>query len=121
MLAEMEEIRRSLAEKSMELEELRENNKKKMAFQEKEIEETYGDLSTYAQEEKALRVKVNQLENDLELHFKRLDIICKSKGMQRPQRKTTAPENKRVGGGSYVSPYRQGSGARGVSNGSNSN
>ena len=38
------------------------------------------------QEEKKTRVKVNQLENDLLLQLKRLDIICKSKGLPRPGR-----------------------------------
>ena len=53
-----------------------------------------------------MRVKVNQLENELEHHLKRLDIICKSKGLPKPVRKfpTTQQTNK---GSGYVSPYRR--------------
>lgn len=38
------------------------------------------------QDEKKFRVKINQLENDLLHQIKRLDIICKSKGLPRPKR-----------------------------------
>ena len=61
-------------------------------------------------EEKKTRVKVNQLENDLEHQLKRLDIICKSKGMPRPKRPTVLPDRPNRGG-SYVSPYRVAKGA----------
>lgn len=98
--AALEELRRQLADQSIELEEIREQYKKKYAFQQKDLEESYSEISTYRQEEKALRVKVNQMENELEMNLKRLDIICKSKGLPRPQRKTTQPVR-------YVSPYRQ--------------
>ena len=37
-------------------------------------------------DEKKMRVKINQIENDLLAQIKRLDIICKSKGMPRPKR-----------------------------------
>jgi len=47
---------------------------------------------------------MNQLENDLELQIRRLDIICKSKGLPRPKRQTSTD---RKPGGSYVSPYGQ--------------
>ena len=50
-------------------------------------------------------MKINQLENDLEHQLKRLEIICKSKGMPRPKRPSVLPE-KANRGGSYVSPYR---------------
>ena len=52
-------------------------------------------------------MKVNQLENELEHHFKRLDIICKSKGLPRPIKKfnTTYASSNR--GSSYISPYRR--------------
>lgn len=86
---EIEELRKQLAESSVELEEMREQNKKKLAFQEKDIEDHYSELSTYNQEEKTLRVKVKQIENELELQFKRLEIICKTKGLPRPQKKFT--------------------------------
>lgn len=55
-----------------------------MALQEKDMEEYYTELGHIKNEEKALRVKVNQLENELDHHLKRLDIICKSKGLARP-------------------------------------
>ena len=46
-MAEIDELRRKLAENSVELEEIRENNKKKLAMQEKDIEEHYMELSSY--------------------------------------------------------------------------
>jgi len=48
------------------------------------MDEYYEQLAGYRNEEKITRVKVNQLENELEHHMKRLDIICKSKGLPRP-------------------------------------
>jgi hypothetical protein len=60
-------------------------------------------------------VRVNQIENDLEHHFKRLDIICKSKGMPRPQKKAGLfPEKPVAGsrGSAYVSPYRRNNGSQ---------
>ena len=54
-----------------------------------------------------MRIKINQLENDLTLQIKRLDIICKSKGLPRPKRDILG--NGSQGGsqtrGTYVSPY----------------
>ena len=68
-----------------------------------------------------MRVKINQLENDLEHQLKRLDIICKSKGMPRPKRPAVLPDRPNRGG-SYVSPYRVAKGnspaARNLSNNS---
>lgn len=61
--AEVEEMRRQLADASVELEEAKEQNKKRLALQSKDIDENYSELSTYRQEEKVLRVKLNQLEN----------------------------------------------------------
>lgn len=122
-MAEIDELRRQLAETSVELEEIRENNKRKLAMQEKDIEEHYMELSNYGHDEKGLRVKVKQLENDLDLQIKRLDIICKTKGLPRPQRKRFEGEGvKGRSPGSYVSPYRQnGSTSKDKqSNGSNS-
>lgn len=57
-------------------------------------------------EEKKVRVKINQLENDLEYQLKRLDLVCKTKGMQRPKRPSILPEKPARGSASYVSPYR---------------
>jgi len=60
--------------------------KKIIAKQAKELEEYYMDLDTFRAEEKKYRVKVRQLENELELNLKRLDIICKTKGLPRASR-----------------------------------
>ena len=43
------------------------------------------------------------MENEIEINFKRLDIICKSKGLPRPKRQNETPKRT---GGAYVSPYR---------------
>ena len=51
---------------------------------------------------------MNQIENDLELQFKRLTIICKSKGQPKPKRPDCLPETPARQSGSYVSPYRAG-------------
>lgn len=59
-------------------------------------------------DEKKLRVKINQIENDLELQFKRLTIVCKSKGQPKPKRPDCLPETPVRRGGGYVSPYRSG-------------
>jgi hypothetical protein len=53
------------------------------------MEEYYEQLAFYKNDEKQVRVKVNQLENELDHHLKRLDIICKSKGLPRPQRRAS--------------------------------
>jgi hypothetical protein len=56
--------------------------------------------------------------------LKRLDIICKSKGLPRPQRRTLSNASGGARGSNYVSPYRQGPGSqnanksRGASNNS---
>jgi hypothetical protein len=72
------------------------------------MDEYYEQLAFYKNDEKQVRVKVNQLENELDHHLKRLDIICKSKGLPRPQRKTSiSSQNSGAKGGSYVSPYRR--------------
>lgn len=55
-----------------------------MALQQKDMEEYYEQLQSLRAEEKTLRVKVNQIENELDHNLKRLDIICKSKGLPRP-------------------------------------
>ena len=57
-----------------------------------------------------MRVKINQLENDLLHQIKRLDIICKSKGLPRPKRDILNKDGAGAGsasrtGGTYVSPY----------------
>ena len=50
--------------------------------------------------------------------MKRLDIICKSKGLPRPQRKASLSSQNNQGsgnkGGSYVSPYRRNGPATGT-------
>jgi len=123
-LSEVEELRKQLAESSVELEETRDINLKRIALQQKQMEEYYEQIALHRNEEKVVRVKVNQMENDLEHHLKRLDIICKSKGLPRPQRKASLLGEKPKAG-SYVSPYRRngppgvgGSATRNISNNS---
>jgi hypothetical protein len=94
-MTEVEELRRQLAEASIDLED------SKLALQSKDLEENYDKLNEFRQSEKTMRVKVNQLENEISLQIKRLDIICKSKGLPRPQRR-----NQSQGSGTYASPYR---------------
>lgn len=67
-----------------------------------------------------LRVKVNQIEVELERNLKRLDIICKSKGLPKPVRKFSTASNGSGarGGASYVSPYRRQGPGGGSNNGS---
>lgn len=55
----VEEIRRKLAETSIELEEQRERYKRQVAKQQKDLEENYNDLEQYRQDEKKMRVKIN--------------------------------------------------------------
>ena len=69
-------------------------------MQSKNIEDSYSEIEVYRNDEKKIRVKVRQLENELETNLKRLDIICKSKGLPR-----VLGANRRTGGGSYASPY----------------
>jgi hypothetical protein len=83
-LSEIEELRRQLAESSVELEDSKDLNKRRLVLQQKVMEEYYEQLAFYKNDEKQVRVKVNQLENELDHHLKRLDIICKSKGLPRP-------------------------------------
>lgn len=88
-MSEIEELRRQLAESSVELEDSKDINKRKLVLQQKVMEEYYEQLAFYKNDEKQVRVKVNQLENELDHHLKRLDIICKSKGLPRPQRRAS--------------------------------
>ena len=83
-MSEIEELRRQLAESSVELEDSKDLNKRRLVLQQKVMEEYYEQLAFYKNDEKQVRVKVNQLENELDHHLKRLDIICKSKGLPRP-------------------------------------
>jgi len=79
--ADVEELRQQLAQASIDLEEHRAIFKKNFAKNHKELESTYEEIDLQTQEEKKMRVKINQLENDLEHQLKRLEIICKSKGL----------------------------------------
>jgi hypothetical protein len=47
------------------LEEQRERYKRQVAKQQKDLEENYKDLDNFRQDEKKMRVKINQLENEL--------------------------------------------------------
>ena len=82
----IEEMRRQLAETSIQLEENRERFKKSVALKAKDIEQNYKDIDMFRADDRKMRVKINQLENDLLHQIKRLDIICKSKGLPRPKR-----------------------------------
>lgn len=83
---DIDEIRRQLAQTSIELEENRERYKRTVAKKQKDIEENYQLLEQHRLDDKKMRVKINQLENDLLHQIKRLDIICKSKGLPRPKK-----------------------------------
>ena len=71
-------------------------------------------------EEKNMRVKINQIENDLEHQLKRFTIICKSKGLPKPKRPECLPETPARRSGNYVSPYRTGAAAKNTSPGGSS-
>ena len=47
------------------MEEQRERYKRQVAKQQKDLEENYKDLDNFRQDEKKMRVKINQLENEL--------------------------------------------------------
>ena len=81
---DVEELRQQLAQTSIDLEEHKAQFKKNYSKNHKELETTYEEIDLQTNEEKKLRVKINQLENDLEHQLKRLEIICKSKGLKRP-------------------------------------
>jgi hypothetical protein len=104
----VEEIRRQLAETSIELEEQRERYKRQQAKAAKDIEQNYRDLDVHKADDKKMRVKINQIEQELLLQIKRLDILCKSKGLPRPKRDHLVGLSPSVGTntrGTYVSPY----------------
>ena len=107
---DVEELRQQLAAASIELEEQKAQFKKNYSKNHKELEAHYEEIDLQNAEEKKMRVKINQLENDLEHQLKRLDIICKSKGMPRPKRPAILPDRANRGS-SYVSPYRVAKGA----------
>ena len=107
----IEEVRRKLAETSIELEEQKERYKRSVAKQYKDTEFNFQQIESGRQDEKKMRVKINQLENDLLAQIRRLDIICKSKGLPRPKKDilqtaqtASAP---RATGGTYISPYNR--------------
>ena len=58
-------MRRKLAEGSITLEEMKERYRRQVAKQQKDIEENEQILENYRLDEKKMRVKINQLENDL--------------------------------------------------------
>ncbi len=63
---ELEELRQQLSAASIELEEQKELFKKHFSRNFKEIDECVADISEMTGEEKKMRVRINQLENDLE-------------------------------------------------------
>ena len=103
---DVEELRQQLSATSIELEEQKEQFKKHFSRNFKEIEECVGEITELTADEKKMRVRINQLENDLEYQLKRLDLICKTKGLQRPNRPSVLPDKPARVSGSYVSPYR---------------
>jgi seryl-tRNA synthetase len=119
---DIDELRQQLAASSFELDEQKTQFKKQMAKQHKEIELGYEQIESLNQDEKKLRVKINQTENELEQQLKRLTIICKSKGLPRPKRPECLPETPARRSGNYVSPYgsRNASGSSAGRNLSNS-
>ena len=63
---DVEELRQQLASASIELEEHKAAFKRNFNKNHKELELTYEEIDNQTAEEKKLRVKINQLENDLE-------------------------------------------------------
>ena len=120
---DVEDLRQQLSAASIELEEYKEQFKKHFSKNYKDIEAFLQEINEITTDEKKMRVKINQLENDLEYQLKRLDLICKTKGMARPKRPTVLPDKPSRASGSYVSPYRMQKGqspspARNLSNSS---
>ena len=68
------------------------------------MDEYYEQIASFRTEDKVVRVKVNQTENELDHQIRRLDIICKSKGLPRPLKRAT-PAN--TGAKNTISPYRR--------------
>jgi hypothetical protein len=79
-----------------------------MAKREKDLEINLEIIEAQKLEEKKMRVKINQFENELELQLKRLTIVCKTKGLPKPKRPDCLPETPARRSGNYVSPYRVG-------------
>lgn len=63
---DVEELRQQLAAASIDLEEQKAHFKKQYSKNHKNLEEFIDDLTELTAEEKKMRVKINQLENDLE-------------------------------------------------------
>ena len=82
---DLEMLRKRLSEVSIDFEEEKRERKKVIAKQGKELETFYSEIDTMRASDRKLRHRVRQLENDLELSIKKLNIINKSKGI-RPTR-----------------------------------
>lgn len=80
---DIEELRTKLSTVSIELENRRKENRKLIAKNAKELEDYYSMLGQDQGEEKKLRVRVRQLENELEQTLKKIDIVSKAKGFIR--------------------------------------
>lgn len=123
---DLDDLKQQLAATTFELEEQQASLKKQLAKQQKEIEQSYEEVELQKLREKQMRVKINQIENDLEHQLRRLAIICKSKGLAKPKRPDCLPETPQRRSTNYVSPYRAtkntpsatGSANRNLSNGS---
>ena len=61
----MEDLRRQLGQTSIQLEEQRERYKRSVAKKQKDIESNYDQLQQLRLDDKKMRIKINQLENDL--------------------------------------------------------
>jgi hypothetical protein len=116
-----EEIRGIIATQDIKLKEMQKENKKKAQALEAEIME-YSSSRVYQdhEEDKKLRVKVRQLENELEQTLKKIDIVARakgfSKGRSRSRPKVERTEFKSTGkklfGSNYSSPANRGSANR---------
>ena len=79
---DLEMLRKRLSEVSIDFEEDKKERKKVIAKQGKELETFYSEIDTMRGSDRKLRHRVRQLENELELSIKKLNIINKSKGIR---------------------------------------
>ena len=73
-------MRVQLSEASIALEKKQKENRKKLANIEKELQELQGEFKGTKGEDKKYRVKVRQLENELEQTLKKISILDKKSG-----------------------------------------
>jgi hypothetical protein len=78
-----EEIRTHISTQSINLENRRKENRKKAQALEAELAEYYDLLYQDHGQDKKLRVRVRQLENELEQTLKKIDIVSRAKGFSK--------------------------------------